>query len=148
MNLVGAVIYSGRPFMPVIKSQYGVIGHAKTAVNLKRPVDDLLHHIGHHEFNQRYLLASLFLAFIFDHPGCMKHHQACSLDIRRAFGYPGLDNLLVGQFAVRGDYSVPGPGNHKVEGAVADADPAHTMMDAAGAEPFLGNYESMAFRPE
>ncbi len=36
---------------------------------------------------------------------------------------------------------------HEVKDTVADADPAHAVVDAARAESLLGDHESVALRP-
>ena len=88
MNLIGTVINAGRPFVPIIKGQNGIIGHAEPAVDLQRSIDYLLHHIGNDKFYQRDLFAGLFFPNILNHPGSVEHHQTGALDVGRTFGNP------------------------------------------------------------
>ena len=74
----------------------------------------------------------------------MENHQAGGLDFRGAVSNHGLDQLPVGQFSTGCYDTVPGPCAHEIESSVADADPAHTVMDTAGTQPFLGNDKPVA----
>ena len=70
------------------------------------------------------------------------------MDVGRALGDPGLNHVLVGQRPVGRDGAPGGSRAHEVEGAVADADPAHAVVDAARTEPLLRDNEPVAFRAE
>ncbi len=88
VNFIRTVVYAGGAFMPIVKGQNGIIGHPQPAVDLQRTVDDFLHHIGHHKFDQGNLFTGLFFADGFDPPGGMQHHQTGCLDVGRTLADP------------------------------------------------------------
>ena len=148
MDLVGAVVDSTGPLVAVEERQRRVVGETEAAVYLDGPVEHAHHGVGDVELDQRDFVACAFRSFPVHDPCRVKHCQPCGVDLGPALGDPPLHELLERQRAVGRDLAFDGPAAHKVERALADADPPHAMVDSAGAESFLRNPETAAFGAE
>ena len=81
-------------------------------------------------------------ALAVDAPGGVEHQEARGVDLGAALGHPALDGPLQAQRLPRRQLSPGGPVTHEVEGALADADPPHAVVDAARTQPGLGDGEA------
>ena len=84
------------------------------------------------------------LPSLIDQPGGAQDHEAGRVDLGARLGDEGLDDLLVGQGLPVVDLAAEGTLTHEGEGALTDAEPAHAVVDAAGAEALLGDEEAGA----
>ena len=78
----------------------------------------------------------------------VQDHQAGGVDLGAALGDPGLHDLRVPSGSPGAISPLGGAAAHELEGALADADPAHAVVDAARAEPLLREREAGALGAE
>ena len=126
-----------------ISGQRHVVGHAERAVHLHRAVEHVLVHLRRDHLDHRDLLARGALALGVHLPGGVQHHQPRGVDLHARLRDEVLDELLLGERAAEGLALVRAPA-HQLEGALGRADRAHAVVDAAGAEPVLGDREAGA----
>ena len=143
MDLIGAVIQTRRARLPIHPLQRQVGGVAKRAAGLDGAVDHVVEHLRPEELDQRDLLARGLLPVLVHHPGRVQRHQTRGLHLGRGVRDPVLHGLLGRQ---RSAERVPLQRAlaHDVEGAAGLAQPAHAVVDAAGAQPVLGDLEALA----
>ena len=110
-------------------------------MHLDRAVDHLVQHAGGVELEQRHLDARL--RALVDLAGHVHRQQPAGLDPRRGVRDPVLHRLLVGERPAE-RLPLERVRAHQVERALHLAEPAHDVMDAAGAEPLLGDPERIA----
>src|SRR5690606_19592976 len=77
-----------------------------------------------------------------------QHHQPRGVDLGAALGDPVVDRLLVGQEGAGRDAAAHGVAAHHIQGALADNDPAHTVVDAPRPQPLLGDAKAFTLRPQ
>ena len=147
MRLIGAVVDAGASLFAVKEGQDRIIGDTQGAMDLYCPVNYLLQDIGGKKLDGGDIHRGGALAGLVDFKGSMEHQIAGGVDLGAAFGNHGLNHLLLAELTALGDLTGGGALAHEVKGAFTDTDPAHAVMDAAGAESFLGQHESSAFRP-
>src|SRR3954469_9181092 len=78
----------------------------------------------------------------------MQHEQSRGADLSAAIGNPVLDGLPCAEHGAWRDLTSRGVPAEHVESAFADADPPHTVMDAAGTEALLRHREAFALLPK
>ncbi len=148
MDLVSAVVDARSALVAVVVGEDGVVGHAERAVDLDRTVDRGGERLGGEELDERDLLARGVSAFGLHFPRGVEDHQARRVDLGACLGDEVLDHLLGAERLSGRDFARGCAGAHEVEGALGDADPAHRVMDPAGAEALLRDEEARALRAE
>ena len=144
VDLVGAVVDAGGAGVAVHRLEREVGGVAEAAVHLDGAVDHLVEHLGappldHRDLDARPCDAPTWSIF---HAGVQREEPG-RLHLGGRGGDPVLHHLLLGQ---RGAVRVARqrPLAQHVEGPLALAEPAHGVVDAAGAEALLGQGEALA----
>src|SRR3954454_11002775 len=141
VHLVGAVVEPRRARVAVHRLQRQVGRVAEGAVDLQGAVDDVVHHSGAEELDERDLLARSRGAFGVHLPCRVQRHQARRLHLRGGVGDPVLDRLLVGERAAA-RLAVERALAEHVERPLREPEPAHAVVDAPGPEPLLGDQEA------
>ena len=144
VHLVGAVVDARAALVAEPPGQRRVVGDAQGAVRLDGAVEHPEEDVGHDELDHRDLLARGVGAVPVDAPGGVQHQQPRGVDLRPALGDPLLDDCLEPQRPAGRQLAGDGALAQQVEGALADADPAHAVVDAPGPEPLLGDDEARA----
>ena len=72
---------------------------------------------------------------LLDRFGGVQDEQAGGVDLGAALGNPVLDRLHVTEHAALGELPRLRARDHDLERALADADPAHAVLNAPGTEP-------------
>ena len=116
-------------------------------MRLERAVDHVVQHLRAVELDQRDLLPRRRRALGVHLPRRVQRHQPRRVHLRRRVGDPVLDRLLVGQQRAVRVARLRALAQH-VERPARDAEPAHAVVDAARAEPLLGDQEAGAARAE
>ena len=125
-----------------------VVGDAERAVRLHRAIDRALQHVRDEELEQRDLLARGVRALGVHLPRGVEDHQARGVDPGARLGDPLLDDLARAERLAGLDLARHGALAHQIERALADADPAHRVVDAPGPEALLREHEPRALLAE
>ena len=147
VHRVRAVDDAQRAGVRVEAGQRGVVADAGAAVQLDRPVDDVQRHPRGGDLDRGDLGAGTLGAELVDQVGGLEHQQAGLVDLDPRLGDGLAHGPLLGQRAAEGDPRL-GPLDHQRQGALGHADGAHAVVDAAGAEPGLGDHEPVALAGE
>src|SRR3569832_351939 len=95
------------------------------------------------------LAAPVLVSFVpIDEPRGAQDEEPRRLDLGARLGDEGLDELLAGERLVAVDLAAERALAHELEGALADADPAHAVVDAARTESLLRNGKAGALGTE
>jgi hypothetical protein len=78
------------------------------------------------------------------HPGGLERQQAGHVDLAAGFGNALLRHGLLGHGLAKGHARRRAPA-HQFQRALGQADQAHAVVDAAGAQAALGDLEAAAF---
>src|SRR5215472_10178909 len=140
VHLIRAV---GEPQRPGAGPQVGkreVLADPGRAVHLDRLVDHPFGHGRSRDLDGLDLGVRALVADRVHHPGGLEHEQPRRLDPDPGLSDPVLDHALVRQRAAE---RVPmrGPAAHQLQRPLGRADLPHAVMDAARAEPGLGDRE-------
>src|SRR5215472_1900804 len=142
VHLVRAV---GEPQRPGAGPQVGqreVLADPGRAVHLDRLVDHPFGHGRSRDLDGLDLRVRALVADRVHQPGGLEHQQAGRLDPDPGLGDPVLDDALTGQGAAE-RVALRGPAAHQLQRPLGRADLPHAVVDAAGAEPGLGDRESI-----
>ena len=123
--------------------QAEVLGDAAAAVDLDRAVDDVEGHVGGHHLDHGDLGTRRLVADLVHHVGGFQRQQARLLDLDARARDCIHDHALLGERLAEGG-PVLGARANRLERALGDADQAHAVMDAPGAEAPLGDLEAAA----
>ena len=146
MHLVRPVRDPQRPDLRPHVRQRRILTHARAAEALHRAVDDRQRHLRDEDFGLGDFLQRAFGVGFVDFDGGVEHDEAGGVDFEPRLGDPFEDDavlveLLAERFLVR----VVDAREHPLEGALGGADGAHRVVDAAGAEPALDDFEAAPF---
>jgi hypothetical protein len=147
VDLVGAVGDPQDPRRSPHPCQQRVFGDAEAAVDLDRGVEHRFGDPRGDHLDRGDLGAGPVGADPVDHPGRLQHQEARLLDRHPRLGKLGSHDALLGQRRAEGD-PLFGPRAGHLEGPLGHADAAHRVVDAAGAEPRLGDREALALAAE
>ena len=117
-------------------------------MRLNRVVQHTAQHTRDVELDDRDVFTGCRRAHGVDLGGGIQHQQACRIDFGPAFGDPVLHRLAGAQWPAGSQFAVGGTAAEQVERSFADADPAHTVVDAARPQPLLGQREARARRSD
>src|SRR6266542_3303406 len=148
VDLVGPIVDPGRALVRPPPRERRLVGHPKRAQRLDGAVEHALERAGDAELDERDLLARRLGALVVDLPGRVQHHEARRVDLGAALRDPLLHDLLGAERLARRQLAGDGVAAHDAEGALADPDPAHAVVDAPGPEPLLRDDEPGALLAE
>ena len=118
------------------------------AVDLDGALDDVVQHLrGEHLDGGDVVADPAVVLVLVDLPGHVQDEEPELHQLGVGVGDVVLDALLVGQEAALG-LAGQGPLAHHVEGLLAHPHGPHGVVDAAAAEPGLGDGEGLALAPE
>src|SRR5689334_7747877 len=123
--------------------QREVLADPAAAVGLDRLVDHPLGHPRRDDLDRLDLAVRPLVPDGVHQPRRLEHEQPRLLDAHPRLGDPVLDDALLGQGLAEGD-PAGGTAAHQLKSALGRADLAHAVVDAAGAEPGLGDREPHA----
>ena len=145
VHLVRPIHDPHRPAARVHVRQRGVLGHARAAVRLDSPVDDLEVNLGHEDLYLCDFFERALGVGLVDLDRRVQHGEARSVDLYpRARDALQHDAVLVQHLAEGLLALVVEAGEHPLEGLLRAADAAHRVVDAPGAQPALDDLETSA----
>src|ERR1700678_3222392 len=119
------------------------VADAALHMHLDRPIDDLTGHGGRGDLDHRNLLLGGAVSHGVHHIGRIEHQPARLIDEDARFGDALERNALFRHAPAEGDALLCPPAHH-FQGPFGHADQAHAMVDAAGTEAVLRNFEAAA----
>src|SRR5262249_4172404 len=144
MDLVGPVRKAQHPRACIGISQVKILADASAATHLDGAVDDLLRYIGCDDLDHGNLGACGLVADRVHHVGGVERQQARLVDLDAGLSDPVARHAVVRNGPAEGA-ATDGALTHLLQRALGDTDQPHAMMDAAGAEPPLRDFEAAAF---
>ena len=123
--------------MPIPPGQRRIVGHPQRAVRLNGAIEDPLQRIRHEHLDVRDLFAGRLLSVPRHARGSIHHHQSRRMNLDARIRNPELHLLPVGQHVARRQFALHRAPTHQVEGALADPDPAHTVMNTSRSKALL-----------
>jgi hypothetical protein len=146
VHLVRPIHDPHRPAARVHIRQRGILRHARAAVRLDSPVDDLEVDLGHEYLDFGNLLQRTLGVSLIDLDRSVQHGETRSINL-----YPGSrdalqhDTVLVQHLAEGLLALVVEAGQHPFERLLRTADAAHGVVDAPGTQSPLDDLEALAF---
>ena len=113
-------------------------------MGLHGPVDHLAGHAGGHHLDHGDLGLGHLVACHVHQPGGFQGQQAGHVDLAAGFGNALLRHGLLGHGLAKG-YAAAGALAHQLQRALGQANEAHAVVDAPGAQAPLGDLEATAF---
>src|SRR5205085_8178676 len=148
VHLVGSVVDASAALVRPPERERRFVRETERSQRLDRAVEHPLQRARDGELDDRDVVTGLGGAFLLDRPSRAQHHQARAVDLRAAFGDPLLHELARTEQVSWRELARRGALAKNFESALADADPAHAMVDAPRAEPCLRQLEPRSFLAE
>src|SRR5690606_1194087 len=141
MHLIRTVGHAQRARHGPAMGQAEIVAEAGRAVHLDGAIHHLERHVRRHDLDHGDLGARRLVADAVHRLGRLQHQKPRLVDRDARFGDGGHDDALLGERLAERDAGL-GPGAHRLERALGQADQPHAVMDAARAEPTLGDLEA------